>query len=335
MNSIPITFSGSLPSYTVVGGKNRNASTGLSAVVLYRGNRTSRFVMFEELGKQGFDYVISLETGIRHHDIEGLSDSFPFVRFLFIKELLSPGEEINIAARELSSPLFFVLWNDLRIIRSGGAERIAEKIFLSPKEMVKNPERQSPIARLCTVPVIQNKRFETMPTLASPAMIKGKFRTLHSVPSREAQFSVYPFDGLGIYDRERFIRLGGFDNSIKNFHWQLLDFGFRSFLWGEEIAAVQTLRLAYEQEAPEEDSSADENYRRFFLKNLAPVFRGEYANIPLRRFPKYLLRSRRGVFAAWQEFAEARRWIDSNCRCFRTDGRLLIDTWKYSDEEAR
>jgi hypothetical protein len=61
MNTIPTIFNETLSSYTCVGGNERKASTGLSAVRLNRGGRYARFSLFEELEKAGFDYVISLE----------------------------------------------------------------------------------------------------------------------------------------------------------------------------------------------------------------------------------------------------------------------------------
>ena len=158
------------------------------------------------------------------------------------------------------------------------------------------------------------------------------------VPHKEGLPSLYPFDGIGIYDRERFLRLGGFDPSIKSFYWQLMDFGFRSSLWGEEIAATQLIKLSYENSVPQEDSTTGESWRRFFLKNLAPVFRRDYAHIPLRRFPGYFCR-RGDFFSAWNEFIAARAWVKTNRYRFRSDAKtiaerfVLFDTPDYAYEQ--
>ena len=334
MNTIPTTFNDSLPSYTAVGGNERKASTGLSAVILNRGGRYPRYDLFEELEKAGFDYVLSMESSFTRYDLEALSQSFPFVRFILLKEPVSTGEEINLAAAELSSPLFFVLWNDLRILRGGGAERMAERLTAGlPAGGSENTQQYK---RLCTVPLIQDVRSETMPTLVAPALIpegkrKNTIRTIPSVPLKEGLLSLYPFDGIGIYDKERFIRLGGFDPFIKNFYWQLMDFGFRSSLWGEEIAATQLIKLSYEGSVPLEDSTLGESWRRFFLKNLTPVFRGDYANIPLRRFPGYF-RIRGELFDAWKEFSAARGWVRTNRYRFVSDARTIAERFVYSEE---
>jgi hypothetical protein len=323
MNTIPTIFNETLPSYTAVGGNERRASTGLSAVILNRGERYPRYGLFEELGKVGFDYVLSMESSFTRYNLEALSQSFPFVRFILLKESVSPGEEINLAASELSSPLFFVLWNDLKILRGGGAERMAERLFTA------GSENSSPYKRLCTAPVIQDGRSETMPTLVAPVLFPGKklktaIRTVPLVPQKEGLPSLYPFDGIGIYDRERFLRLGGFDPRVKNFYWQLMDFGFRSSLWGEEIAVTQLIKLSYEGAVPQEDSTAGEGFRRFFLKNLAPVFRGDHAHVPLGRFPGYL-KKRGDLFTAWKEFSIARTWVKTNRYRFVSDARTIAE----------
>jgi hypothetical protein len=255
--------------------------------------------------------------------LEALSSSFPFVRFILPQETLSPGEEINLAASDLTSPLFFVLWNDLKILRCGGAARMAERL------LSEGSENRNVYKRLCTAPAIQDLRSEIMPTIIAPALvperkIRNVIRTIPFVPGKEGLPTLYPFDGIGIYDRERFIRLNGYDPFIKNFYWQLMDFGFRSGLWGEEIATTQLIKLSYEGTVPVEDSTAGEDFLRFFLKNLAPVFKGDYAHIPLRRFPSYF--KRRGqLFTAWEEFSAARSWVKTNRYRFTSDAKIMAE----------
>ena len=334
MNTIPIIFNETLPSYTAVGGKERFASTGISAVLLNRSGRYPRRTFFQELEKTGFDYVISIESSPERYDVEELSGRFPYVRFILLKREISLGEQINLAASELDSPLFFVLWNDLKIFAGGGSERMAERLSRGQDETKENGEKQSPFKRLCTVPLIQNSRFETLPTLIAPAVLRKKVTTRFFSPGVEGLPSLYPFDGVGIYDRERFIQLGGFDGTLKNTHWQFMDFGFRAHLWGEEISVTQQIKLSYDGEIPAEDNTAGESYRRFYLKNLAPVFRGDYAHLPLSRFPAYLFRSGDDLFAAWEEFSESRRWVRTNRFRWRCDARAIAERWDASRAET-
>ena len=327
MNIIHSTFKTELPSYTAVGGKERKASTGLSAVILNRGGRFPRYTFYEELEKVGFDYVLSMENSSEsmssRYDLESLSVNFPFVRFILPQESLSPGEEINLAASEIPSPLFLVLWNDLKILRCGGAERMAERL------LSERAENKNIYKRLCTAPLIQDGSFETLPTLIAPALVPEKkerntIKTIPFIPRKEGLPTLYPFDGVGIYDRERFIRLNGFDPFIKNFYWQLMDFGFRSSLWGEEIAVTQLIKLSYEGSVPLEDSTAGEGYLRFFLKNMIPIFRGDYAHVPFGRFPGYL-KKRGDLFAAYKEFSAARDWVKINRYRFISDARTVAE----------
>lgn len=326
MNTIPTTFNDSLASYTAVGGDRRAASTGLSAVILNRGGRYLRRTLFQELEKAGFDYVVSIEGPRETWDVEELATRFPFVRFILLKEQATLGAQINLSAAEISTERFFVLWNDLRLIQGGGALRIAER--LSEAQELAVAEDGQATARLCTVPTIQNSRFETLPTLMAPAFFRGGVKTIPFAPTREGTPSLYPFDAAGIYDKDRFVKLGGFDGSIASPYWQLMDFGFRAQLWGESIRSTQLVKLAYDGEVPAENATIDESYKSFYLKNLAPIHRGDCAHIPLRRFPSYLFRSGGGPLRSWNDFAEARRWVETNRFRFVCDARKVIELWE-------
>ncbi|MDR0558078.1 MAG: hypothetical protein LBG43_09510 [Treponema sp.] len=326
MNITPTIYDDAGRSYTVVGGMERGGSTGLSAVLLNRSGRYSRHAFFQELEKIGFDFIISMEGPHERYDIEELSGRFPHIRFILLKDEISIGEQINVAALEISSPLFFVLWNDLRILHSGGAFRMTERLLLSAEELAMG-RQTSQYKRLCTAPLIQNSRFETLPTLIAPALYGNSVKTLSFTPIVEGKPSLYPFDWVGVYDRERFLRIGGFDAALTRTYWQLMDFGFRAHLWGEEIASTQLIRISYDGDIPPEDSTTEQCYRRFYLKNIAPVFRGDSAYLPIRRFPGFFKRSRGRVFALWKEFMSARQWVKANSFRFKNDARSITELW--------
>ncbi|MDR1466317.1 MAG: hypothetical protein LBI40_01685 [Treponema sp.] len=327
MNTTPSTFKEM--TYTAVGGTDRGASTGLSAVLLNRTGRYHRRTLFQELEKTGFDYIISMEGPHERYDVEELSGRFPQVRFILLKENMTYGEQINIAANELPSPLFFILWNDLRILHSGGASRIAERLLVGQDDL----QKASMYKRLCTVPLVQNSRFETIPTLIAPALFRDSVKTLTFLPIAEGKPSLFPFDWVGVYDRERFIRLGGFDAAIKREYWQLMDFGFRAHLWGEEILSTHLIRVSYSGEIQVEDSTFDESYRRFFLKNIAPTFRGDSAYLPFRRFFSYCRYSKGNMWGLWKEFMRVRRWVRENSFRFRYDVRAITELWDDFSED--
>jgi hypothetical protein len=321
-----------LPSYTVVGGRERLASTGLSAILLNRGRFYTRRNLFYDLEKTGFDYIISIEPSPPSYDIEELSARFPFVRFVMLQQPISLGEQINLAVSELDTPLFFVLWNDLKINTGGAARRMAERL-ISANGAAEGNGGKPVYRRLCTVPVIQTSRYDTLPTLMVPAMRHNRMRTLFLYPTSEGLTSLYPFDGVGLYDRERFVRLGGFDATLKSSYWQLMDFGFRAYLWGEEISSTQAIRLSYEADFPTEKNTGGPDYNRFYLKNLAPVYRGDCAYLPMRRFPRFLLQANSGLPTAWNDFAESRRWVNANSFRWHCDSKAIIKRWDLESAE--
>ncbi|MCL2759447.1 MAG: hypothetical protein FWD22_04480 [Treponema sp.] len=326
MNTIPTIFNEKITSYTAVGGKDRVAAAGISAVVLNRPGQSSRKSFFSDLEKTGFDNVISIESCAPHYEIEELSSRFPFVRFILPEKEINFGEQVNLAASEIESPLFFVIRSDMKIIAGGTARRLAERLSVVSEDKGDN-EQKSGFKRLCTVPVMINSNYELLPSIVSPIVHNKKMKPFFLEPQNEGEPSLYPFDGVGIYDRQRFILTGGYDITINHTHWQLMDFGFRSHLWGEEIAVSLQLKLSYNNELPGEDFSLNDSYRRFYLKNLAPVFRGDYAHLPLYCFPPFFSRTGNDFFSAWEEFKESKKWVLKNKFRWKCDARSLINIW--------
>jgi hypothetical protein len=326
VNTIPTTFDQGLPSYTAVGGTKRQADTGLSAVVLNRPGPYSRHSYFQELERTGFDYVLSIEASTERYDIEDLSGRFPFVRFILPGAALNPGEQINLAASDLDSQLFFVLWNDIKIIEGCSAKQMVELVKKEQGE-AKTAGGTNLYRRLCTVPVFRDSHFENLPTLVAPMVYKKKIETMLFPPHSEGLPSLYPYGAMGIYDRDRFRKMGGFDGTLKSEYWQLMDFGFRSHLWGEEICASQQIKLSYNGPSPSEDHTAEESYRRFYFKNLAPVFRRDHAYMPLRIFPRLLFSFQTGLFRSWEDFTDARLWVRANSFRWRRGVESVIGRW--------
>lgn len=154
------------------------------------------------------------------------------------------------------------------------------------------------------------------------------------IPNTDGMPALYPFEGIGIYDRERFIRVGGFDSTLSSKHWQLMDFGFRSHLWGENISVSQQIKMSYDGVNPPEDNTAEDSYRRFYFKNLAPVWRSDHAHLPLRGFLAYIFSSHGDLLASWEEFAESRRWVKDNSFRWKCGVRELIGKWNSVTEAS-
>ena len=338
MNTIPTIFNEKITPYTAVGGKERIASNGISAVILNRPGYPRRS-FFQEIEKTGFDNVISIESSSPHYDIEELAGRFPFVRFVLPENEINLGQQINLAASEIESPLFYVLRSDMKIIAGGTARRMAERLSVNSKDTLSHGNaddesgKKSGFIRLCTVPVLVNSNYEILPTLVTPMIQNRKVRTCFFEPQTEnahsqgSGISLYPFDGIGIYDRQKFIQMGGYDTTLKNIHWQLMDFGFRAHLWGEEIAFNLHFKLLYDGEMPSEDFTVEESYRRFYLKNLAPVFKSDYAHLPIYRFFSFFRKTNNDLFSSWEEFMETRKWVRKNKFRWKCDARGVTSRW--------
>lgn len=317
MSTIPTTLDDRPVPYTVVGGsasRPRQDDRAVSVLLLDRGSRLYRNEALRELERLGFESIVSVEVGSASPDLESLSQRWPGTRFVLLKEAVSPGEMVNVGMRESPSPFVFVLWSDMRVQAQGLSSRFFDRI--------------GDEASLCVAPWLLAGKGEVLPSAVAPALHRQSLKLLPLAPSRDGAKTVYPCDYCGIWSRERFILLGGFDGSIPNPYWQKLDLGFRAWLWGEEIKLAQALRVGYEESVPAEDSTPDECYKWFWLKNLAPVFRGDHAAIPARRYWSYVRRRGGHPIQAFREFRAAEEWVRLNRFRFRSDAASLVDLWE-------
>ncbi|HSV56993.1 MAG TPA: hypothetical protein VLH39_07815 [Magnetospirillaceae bacterium] len=303
--------------YTVVGGNRvRGCPEGLpvSVVLLNRGSRLYRTQLLAEMERVGFGSILSVESGPESPDLEFLSSRFPRVRFLYLFKEISVGERINIGIRESCGPFVFVLWNDQRLSTAGLSSRFFER--LAEQDI------------LCTAPFLSVRGGDPVPTQMAPAFEGSGLRVLTLAPQKDGDKTLFPFDGCGIYSRERFLQTGGYDPVVQDPWWQKMDFGFRAWLWGEEIRMASALRVAYEAGTPTEDTTPGSSYGLFHLKNLAVRVREDGGLLPLAAFPPYLFRAARNPFPAVADFQAVRVWVRANRYRFRCDARSVVDLWE-------
>lgn len=317
MSTTPTIFNEKKVAHTIVGGKTRKTdetTEDLTVILLNRGGRYYRSAVFQNLENAGFDSVISIELSSEPYDIENLSVRFPSVKFLVPLETVTVGEMINTGMAETCAKRVLVVWNDMRVTASGTPRRLFEKVLEDD--------------RLCTAPLVTSPRMESLPVQMVPALSGKRFQVEPMSCIRDESPTIYPFDFTGIYHREKFIRMGGYDHTIRNPYWQNLDFGFRSHLWGEQICLSTSFRLSYEEDVPREDVTADYSYMKFFLKNLAPVLRNDEAYLPLSRFFSYLHRSGAGFSKSWSDFSQVRFWVRTNRFRFLRSAPDLVRSWE-------
>lgn len=317
MNTIPIIFNERKVPHTIVGGtikKSDEDNSQFTVILLNRGGRYYRSAVFQNLENAGFTSVISIELSNEPYDIENLSIRFPRVKFLVPLEKVTIGEMINTGIAETSSPYVFVVWNDIRVSPSSVTNRLLEKM------------KEDTV--LCIAPVLTSTKLESLPVQMVPALNKHSFQVEPMPCFKDNSPTIYPFDFIGIYNREKFIQLGGFDYTIPNPYWQNLDFGFRTHLWGEKITLSSTFRLTYDGEAPTEDITTDSSYLRFYLKNLAPKFRKDEAYLPYSQFFLYAGKSGTNLLEAWAIFKMVEKWITLNKFRFVQDANKITEIWE-------
>ena len=306
-------------SYTIVGGtrvQQRGPDTrGVSVLVLDRGSRTVRSDSLERLADAGVDEIISVLGPAPHYDVEQFAAKMSNARFVLLGSEVSPGEQINIGVHVSMFPLVLVLWSDLDLGR------------LTDRAM----QRIREVDALCAVPTIRSDRGVVIPSVAAPAFHGTLFRTIPSQPGKQRAETLYPFEYMGIYSREKFTSLGGYDRNIGNPYWQRLDFGLRTYLWGERIAVVPELRVDATRPLPSDDTTPDASYARFHLKNLAVKFSGDSGRIPVGYILPFLFRSGLGPAEGVRIFRDVRSWVRANRYRFAQDARRVTELWEVND----
>ncbi|ADK82035.1 glycosyltransferase family 2 protein [Sediminispirochaeta smaragdinae] len=305
--------------YTIVGKKREDRKLTipplLSLVVLNRGGRPYRNDYFRELERIGNFEIISVEGQERSFDVEALSARYPQVCFLLLHQRVSAGEAVNLGMKEAQGRLVLVLWNDM--LPGPLSEGLLSRILSQE--------------RLCTVPHLQSPKLETVPSIAAPAFYRNRLKTLPMVPSADAVPSLFPFDYCGLYERERFLLLGGYDALISNPHWQKMDFGFRTHMWGEKLLCSTSFRVRYLGDHEAEDTTPDASYGRFYLKNLAVRFDGDAGVLPAGRFLPYAGKQGGSIFSRIREFRDASHWVRENRFRFCRDARSVTDLWETAE----
>ncbi len=305
---------GGIP-YTVMGGGRRDRIRKypyrLTILILNRGDRLFREELLRQVDSLGIGEILWVEGPEASEDLESLSRGFPETRFILIRKGISHGEMINIGISESRAPLVLCMWSDARIVD------------VSPSLL----DSENASTAVCALPVIRNSRSEILPTIQSPVLRRGRLSLRFNIPAKGGEKALFPFDYAGIYHREKFEQVGGFDPTIVNPYWQKLDFGFRCILWGEIIRSVPHFTLLYASKAPVEDATPDEGYKAFYLKNLAVRLKKGIGILPGWRILDYILHSNTDPLYAVKEFRQMREWVFRNRFRFKRDAKDLIGKW--------
>ena len=205
-------------------------------------------------------------------NITGLRMNFPSVSFIVFTQPVSVGNMINVMANECFTTYFFVTRSDVHVIDFNFEE------ILNQFNKVDKPA--------LITPVIMNKADEYIPVVQVPRMEQHIIDPLPFFPTKEKEATLYPYLGLGVYERALFQRLRGFDELLVGEYWQFLDFGVRCWLFGYTIWILSSLTLKFPfRQLVIENRSETESIKRILTKALG-VRQVNGKNYP-RRIGKY------------------------------------------------
>ena len=321
MFDIPSTFNEYEINRTVLWGRGENPDFQLdiTAILLNRSGSHLKTQIFDSLIQCGFRSIISVEPDSESFNIEEISRRYPSVKFIIPREVSSEGSLINACISEFSSKYFIVLRDCFNIPKGFLTKNLAENIL-------KNNN-------FCVVPRLVDKDGTSIIVNFVPEAHKGKFLIKPEQSVLDGMSTLYPFDFVGIYNREKFINLGGFDYTISSSYWQNVDLSLRAWLWGEKISITTKFHISYTEDVPLEKSAPDMSYIRFYLKNVLPKFRDDHGSVSRFAFPGFYFKSKCGIFEALSQFNEAFQWVKKNQFRFKKDMQYLIENWTNLNEE--
>lgn len=315
MSSIPSIFNQRQIDRTVLGGRGAvpSASLGIAVILLNGGGSRYRVPMLENLVRCGFSQIVSFESAARNYSLDDFSRTFPFVKFIVPLEAATDGDLINIGMSEVTADYVLVLRDTIAFERDALTARLAANL------LAQNP--------YCVAPRLRYPSAPAFPVVFAPSVRNSVLTPEPHFVVTDGVPTLYPFDNVGLYNRQTFIRLGGYDYTIASPYWQNLDLSFRAWLWGERVTVSTAFNLAYADAPPAEDVTASPDSSRFYLKNLVPVFDGDHGVVPRSAFWVYLRRSSCGFFETLRQFRDARRWVERNTYRFRRDAANLVEQW--------
>lgn len=304
-------------SYTVIGSRPAGVPAPAGAVVLFQAGLPDWNVPVEELFLRGFVDVVLVDSSERPRDAEALCRAWPGLRVLRCDAGLGIGSRINLALRESGAARVLVM-------------RSAHQLLPFVEDNLQRLARE-PV--LLSVPLFRNASGEVLPSLHRPVLDKGQFRVSSALSSRNREATLFPHDFAGLYDRSRFLAMGGYDEWCRSAWWQLLEFGCRSWLWGEQIMGDKSLRLQLREAARIDDTTPDEDYLRFLARIVLPRYAGDHADLGFGAWFRWYGAAGGSFWRRRAQYRQLRTWVGVHASRYRQDMACLIDMW--NQEESR
>ncbi|MCQ2412146.1 MAG: hypothetical protein MJ057_04250 [Sphaerochaetaceae bacterium] len=203
-----------------------------------------------------FNYCLHVVTQADRLTVEEMQSRYSDVTFIVFPNAPSLAERINALADVCMTTYFFATRSDTNLMA------------FDWKPMEAKMKADEHPAVLC--PWIFNKSKEKIPTIRAPRISGKEVDPLSFMPNSPCDSNLYPFLGIGLYDRALFQRLRGYDEEISGAYWQALDFGTRCWLYGYPIYTTNdTAVLFYAKQFLIEDRSEQQGFQRFYSKALS------------------------------------------------------------------
>ena len=320
MNTIPLTFDEHQINRTVIGGRTNTApgSLNISVILFNSGGTHFKINNLENLLGCNFNAVICIERKNDNFSIEDVAKKFPKIKFIIPKEETTDGEMINLAMSEITSDYVLVIRDNLYIPQGMILQNLAQKLT------------QDGI--YCIVPRLLDKNKNGLSTRFNPCAEKSHFVIDSSFVVTDGVKTVYPFDYIALYNRKKFIQLGGFDYTIRTPYWQNLDLSVRSWLFGEKTKLTTMLQFSYLDEVPVEDRTINIDYLRYYLKNELPRVKNDRGYFKFNSFLKFFHQSSCGYIEARRQYVSAKNWVEANKYRFKMDLQAFIQGWTEQNE---
>ena len=320
MNTIPLTFDEHQINRTVLGGRKNLNENALNISVILLNSKGSHFKLhlFENLIACNFKTIVSIEKDGTSFNMDDISRKFPEIKFIIPLEKTNDGDLINLAMGEIDSEYALVLRDTLNIPSGIILPNLADTLTKDKT--------------FCIVPRLLDENRKSLPCVYTPRIEKTHFMVDSSIAVIDGMKTLFPHDNIALYNREKFIMLGGYDWTIDSNYWQIMDLAIRSWLWGEETRLTSMLQFSYNEKYPIPDKTVNIDYLRYYLKNELPILKMETGYIKKSSFFIFKLRSSCGFFEARRQFHSAREWVEQNKYKFKMDLETFIESWGKNEK---
>ncbi len=135
-------------------------------------------------------------------------------------------------------------------------------------------------------PLVFNMSKELIPTIRIPKLTDNEIDPISNLPGYGTEATLYPFLGLGLYNRALFQRIRGYDEEIYGAYWQSLDFGIRCWLYGHPVLSVNEMAVIFDKKnSIIEDRTENIGIGRFYAKALGVTVKSN-GRAQIKRPPK-------------------------------------------------